>query len=490
MSLPKLTDRGSWLSGILLISMAAFALLWKLGAGTLAAWDEAIYAQVSKEIVQSGNWLTLHWQFAPWFEKPPVFLWITAAVYRVFGVNEFSARLPSAVSGLILLTVTYKTGTLAYNKRAGLLATVILFTGYHFLSFSRFGTMDVMLTLFIYTAVFGYLRARSDRRWWYFSSVACALGVMVKGAGGIVAPTAIVLALVLDRRLEEFRSRQFWQAGLIAFLIILPWHLLMVARYGREFINEYIGYHVIARTTSALEGHPSNYLYYVGRLIDGFFPFVIVAPSAVVSAIRHYNKDRTTRSWILLLLPGFVFVVYSAIPTRRPWYIVPLYPALAILIAGFITGFRQRFAGRPVFRRAITVVVALLLVVASLYSLLSFSLNQKPQEPIAQMARIAQSSSPADREPLILLVDGQHYYFAQVPLFYSNRAILQAYDSAPPLSEDAKRYANFIRLQDVVQTSDRNIIFRADDWQMLSHGYEVETISETDGLVYGKIKRK
>jgi 4-amino-4-deoxy-L-arabinose transferase-like glycosyltransferase len=469
--------------------MAAFALLWKLGAGTLAAWDEAIYAQVSKEIVQSGNWLTLNWQFAPWFEKPPLFMWITALFYHVFGVNEFAARFPSALSGLLLLELTYKIGKVACNKRVGLLGAVILFTCYHFLSFSRFGTMEVMLTLFIYVAVYAYLKARADRRCWYLAWVACALGIMVKGGGGVVGPAAIVLALVLDRRLSEFRSRQFWQAGLLALMIILPWHLLMVGWYGRQFINEYIGYHVIARITSALEGHSSNYLYYVGQLIDGFFPFVVVAPFAIVSAIRPHNKDRT-RSWILLLLPGFVFLLYTAIPTRRPWYIVPLYPALAILIAGFITRFRQRFAGRPVFRRATTVVAVLFLIVAGLYSLLSFSLNHKPKEPIAKLAGIAQSSSSDDREPLILLVDGQHYYFAQVPLFYSNRPILQTYDSAPPLSEDARRYANFIRLQDVVQSSDRNIIFRADDWQVLSHGYEVETISETDGLVYGKIKRK
>src|SRR5215211_3367672 len=85
---------------VLSLLVVAFALLWKLGAGSLAAWDEAIYAQVSKEIVQGGEWLTLHWQYANWFEKPPLFMWITAAFYRVLGVNEFAARLPSAISGL------------------------------------------------------------------------------------------------------------------------------------------------------------------------------------------------------------------------------------------------------------------------------------------------------------------------------------------------------------------------------------------------------
>ena len=81
----------------LLLLVAALALLWKLGAGSLAAWDEAIYAQVSKEILRSGDWLTPHWQYQPWFEKPPLFLWSTAFLYRLFGINEFWARVPAAL---------------------------------------------------------------------------------------------------------------------------------------------------------------------------------------------------------------------------------------------------------------------------------------------------------------------------------------------------------------------------------------------------------
>ena len=130
----------------LLILIATFSFLWKLGAGSLAAWDEAIYAQVSKEIAQSGYWLTLHWEYQPWFEKPPLFMWITAFFYRLFGVSEFWARLPSALSGIALVGVTYLIGKLTSGKRVGFLAALILLTCYHFLSFSRFGTMDVMLT--------------------------------------------------------------------------------------------------------------------------------------------------------------------------------------------------------------------------------------------------------------------------------------------------------------------------------------------------------
>src|SRR5215213_3069213 len=445
-------SRSLWI--VLSLVVVAFALLYKLGAGSLAAWDEAIYAQVSKEIAQGGEWLTLHWQYADWFEKPPLFMWITAVFYRVLGVNEFATRLPSAISGLALLVVTYNIGRIAYSKRVGWLAAIVLFTCYHFLSFSRFGTMEVMLTLFTYLAVYGYLRAAIDQRWWYLVWTACALGVMVKGAGGIVGPAVVVLAMLFDKRLAEFRSRHFWQAVLLALAIVLPWHALMYAWYGRGFINEYLGYHVIARVTTTLEGHSSSYLYYVGRVIDGFFPMILVAPFAVVSEVR--KKDAAS-SWILLVPIAFVFLVYTAIPTRRPWYIIPIYPALAILIAAFVVRLWQAYSLRRASRRAITAITVVLLVVAALYSLTSLYLNHRPEEPAVKLARLARSTSQNDRAPLIMFTNAQPYY-AQVPLFYSNRPVVQAYDSTPPASEDAKRYVSFVRLADVVGDSDTRII--------------------------------
>ena len=474
---------------ILLLVVAAFALLWKLGTGSLAAWDEAIYAEVSREIVESGNWLTLHWQSFGWFEKPPLFMWVTALFDRIFGISEFSARFPSALSGLALIAVTYVVGKAAYGKRVGLLAAVILLTCYHFLSFARFGTMEVMLTLFTYLAVYGYVRTINDRRWWYLVWSACAVALMIKGAGGLIAPGAIVLALIFDKRLSEsIRSRHFWFACLLGALIVAPWHVLMLVRHGRVFITEYIGYHVIARATTTLEGNPSSPLYYVARLIDGFFPFILLAPFAIVSEIRNRKKEER-RSWVLLALAGFVFLFFTMIPTRRPWYIVPLYPALAIIIAGFVVRFHQAYSSRPLVRRTITVSTSLLLIVGGLYSFASLTLNRRPAEPVAKLARLAQSTDPNDREPLLLFSQTQPFH-AQVPVFYSKRPVLQVFESAAPASEDSKRYVNFVSLGEVLGESERRIILQKNDEKLLAEKYALRVIAEDDELVYGTIKRK
>jgi 4-amino-4-deoxy-L-arabinose transferase-like glycosyltransferase len=480
----------SFLPISLLVLITTFSLLWKLGTGSLAAWDEAIYAQVSKEIAQSGDGLTLHWEYQPWFEKPPLFMWITAFFYRLFGVSEFWARVPSALSGIALLWVTYLIGKFAYGRRVGFLAAVICLTCYHFLSFSRFGTMDVMLTLFTYLALYAYLRLNNEnQKWWYVVWSSCALGLMVKGAGGVIAPAAIMLALVFDKRFNAaMRSRHFWQGVLLAVLLAAPWHVLMCVWYGRAFIDEYIGYHVIARSTTTLEGHASGYFYYIGKLVDGFFPWCLLVPFAVISTVKRNLKDRS-RSWILLLLSGLVFGLYTVIPTRRPWYIVPLYPALAILIAVFISNLYQNYQSRPIYRRLVTAACAILIIVGGLYSFVSLYFNHKPEEPVAKLSRLAQSASPDDKDSLVLLY-GVEPIYSQIPLFYSNRLIQQTYTSSEPISEDAKRYVNYENLAGVTQASTKRLILRKEDIQRLSVDYDIHVLAEDDSLAYATIKHR
>jgi hypothetical protein len=311
---------------------------------------------------------------------------------------------------------------------------------------------------------------------------------MVKGAGGVIAPAGITLALVFDKRFSAaLRSRHFWQGVLLAALLVAPWHILMCVWYGRAFIDEYIGYHVIARSTRTLEGHASGYFYYIGKLVDGFFPWCLLVPFAVISIVNRSLNDQS-RSWILLLLSGLVFALYTVIPTRRPWYIVPLYPALAILIAVFISNLYQN-QSRPIYRRLVTAACAVLIIVGGLYSFVSLYFNHNPEEPVAKLSRLAQSTSPDDRDSLVLH-SGVEPIYSQIPLFYSNRLIQQTYTSSEPVSEDAKRYVNYENLARVTQASTKRLILRKEDIQRLSVDYEIQVLAEDDSLAYATIKHR
>jgi 4-amino-4-deoxy-L-arabinose transferase-like glycosyltransferase len=373
-----------------------------------------------------------------------------------------------------------------------LLAAAVLLTSYHFISFARFGTMDVMLALFTMLAAYGCLRLRAGAgggRWWYLIWIAVALALMLKGAGGLVAPAVVVLALLLDKRLgAALGSPHFWMGCLLALLIVAPWHALMLARYRREFVEEYVGYHVVARLTHPLEGHASGHLYYVARLVDGFFPWVLLAPFAFVSDVRE-NLRGESRSRIFLIIAALVFVVYTLIPTRRPWYVVPLYPALAILVAAFVLRLYRARLLRPTHRRAFVAACVLLLLVGGAYTAISLRLNRNADAPLARLSRLAAGADASDAEPLVLFSESEPFY-AQTALLYGDRPVRQAYAASEPPGEDAKRYVDYERLDDVLGGETRRVILSRDDAARLFAGYDIKVIAEDAPLVYATIKRR
>lgn len=321
---------------LILIILSTTVFLAKLGQGSLNDWDEAIYAQVSKEIVSSGNWLTLHWNYYEWFHKPPLFMWSTSLLYSIFGVNEFWARASSALSGIATVIITYLIGKLIYDQKVGFLAGLILLTSYQFVAQSRFGTTDIMLTMFVSMAIYGYLKVTRDQgqeAWWYLIGLCCGLSIMTKGVAGLLAPLIIIVSVITDKKvMTTLRSIYFWQGVFCCFLVFLPWHIFMYLTHGQNFWETYLGYHVINRATTAIEGHNKERMYYLFSLKGFFFPWFYLLPFAIVIKLREIfaRQDKQT---ILVNLLLVTFCVYTIANTKLPWYIVPIYPALAIYVS-------------------------------------------------------------------------------------------------------------------------------------------------------------
>jgi 4-amino-4-deoxy-L-arabinose transferase-like glycosyltransferase len=357
-----------WVLGLLLLTVLVL-LSWRLGAASLNDWDEAIYAQVAKEIVTSGDWLTLHWGYAPWFHKPPLFMWITAILFQLFGISEFWARFPSVLAGVGLVGCTYliangiavriqgqsqgqlqgqsqsqSRGQLQSSQAIGLLSAAVLLTNYTFVHFSRFGTTDVALTLFSYLAIYAYLQV-GQRRWaWCGMWVAIAAAVMTKGVAGLGIAIALFLTLLITRRLgQALQCREFWVGVGLAGLIVIPWHVAMIALHGSAFIDQYFLYHVVERSMgSGLEGNDGGPFFYFAALGKGFFPWVYLLPLALFQQVRTFSfrtfsfrtfSSQGKSNW--RILPIFVAVVFggfSLASTKLSWYIIPIYPALSIWV--------------------------------------------------------------------------------------------------------------------------------------------------------------
>jgi 4-amino-4-deoxy-L-arabinose transferase-like glycosyltransferase len=344
----SLTDeRARWsdyLPIALLCAGAALMLFWRLGLRSLEDWDEALYMQMCKEMVQTGNWLTLHLDGKPWYDKPPLFFWATSLLYKLFGITEFTSRAVSAASGVGVLAVTWLIGRRAYDAATGMVAGVILLSSYQFVWSSRFATTDIMLTFFLLLAVYGYLRLQTDGpRMWYAICLAITAAFMIKSAAAVVAPAAIALCAVLDRQaLRWLRTRQFWLAVLLSLAVMLPWHAYMLALHGEAFWRVYFGWNLVERATSTFDQHVGGPEYYFHRLYRYFFPWVLLAVFAVAAEIEQFVRGRT-RGRIVLVFTLVVLLLYTVVKTKLRWYIVPLYPTLALSCAALVVrAVRQR----------------------------------------------------------------------------------------------------------------------------------------------------
>ncbi len=505
---------GPW--PVLLVCLLAAALILPgLGKASLKDWDEAIYSQISKEIVESGDWLTLHWGHQLWFEKPPLLMWGTAAFYRVFGINEFSSRIVSALAGIVLVGLTCVIGRRLYGTTVGILSGVILITGSEFLYRARFGTTDVLLTLFIFVAIYAYLRLDDgDGRWWYLVWSAAALAVMTKGAAAVIVPAVIGLSVLLDGTLGHvLRSRKFWEGFALALLVVAPWHIAMHLKYGRTFWQNYLGIHVLSRAVAPLSTYyTGGRAFYLSVLQSEFFPWFYLVPFALAITLGALLRKEVPQSRILILEVMAVFGLYTMVRTKFPWYVTPLYPPLAILTANMLeqvyrnlrgiafTGliiaccFSSLFAspwlvfafGGLAFLcvvwafgsndsdhalRAAAVVLSLFLLASAIELLPSH--YRDGIAPVATLGRIA-AASPENREPLLVLDRPYGGTPGPTLMYYSDRPVewAQTYGDLPQFFKNGNSKSVIIG---------RNIL------DSVSRDYRVEVLAESGSLLYVRL---
>ena len=324
------------LSTALAALLAALALLPRLGARALTDWDEAIYAEVAREMLRFGA-LVPHWNYGLWLEKPPLAMWLTAVLYRILGVNEFAARACSALSGVATVALLHAFLARTRSTLAAWLSTAILLGTFGFLHSCHTGEVDILLAFTCTLSLLGLARIpASPRSGWVLFWTGFALSAMTKGAASIVLPlTAAAFAAIPPRPLRL--TRHLWPGFAVFLFLVLPWHLVMLHRFGSLFLHEYLGFHVLTRSTHQIEGHTTHWWFYLKVLFVAAPPFALLYPSALTRALRPRTPnadDASLQPWAFFAL--ITLGLYTLVQTRLPQYIVPAYPALALLTAVYL----------------------------------------------------------------------------------------------------------------------------------------------------------
>ncbi|MDD3594567.1 MAG: glycosyltransferase family 39 protein [Candidatus Gastranaerophilales bacterium] len=352
----------SVLSAVLILLLACFfVLFYGLGSYPFIDVDETRYAIMAREILLSHDWVTMQFNFEPFFDKPPLYFWLVAISYKIFGVmSSFAARLPVALLAAVSVFATYYFVKRVKSNISGLVSALILLTMLEFTVLARISIIDMVfaaiLTLSVYSgALTNFCEEKNEKFYWYVSYALMGLAILAKGLVGFVLPFGILFVFaVFTKRLKNFFNPvNIIPSFIIMLLVSMPWYVAMYQKHGMIFIEEHIIRHHFGRFIDSgglKEKEPV--WYFIPVLLIGIFPYVFNFLALIIKQTKNavllggevFGKiqdwfvelDNSKKLNIFALVYAVcVFGFFSISSGKLPTYILPMFPAVAILLGNF-----------------------------------------------------------------------------------------------------------------------------------------------------------
>jgi 4-amino-4-deoxy-L-arabinose transferase-like glycosyltransferase len=333
--------------------LLAVAIIWfgNIEYRKLIKPDEGRYAEIPREMVVSGDWVTPRLNDLKYFEKPPLQYWATATAYELFGEHQWTSRLWAALTGFVGLLLVWFAGTRLFGCAAGRYAAVLLGGSLLYVLLGHINTLDMGVTFFITLGIVGLLLgqqtesdARTRRNWMVLAWGAMALAVLSKGLMGLVLPgAALFLYSVLQRDIGVWK-RMHWGMGLLLFLLVAaPWFYL-VMKANPEFFQRFFIYEHYTRFTTKDLGRYQPWYYFVPVLLLGMLPWTVLMFDTMLRTWK--GSRRTDKTFnperFLLIWAVFIYLFFSVSGSKLPSYLLPMFPALALLMGKQLAGMSER----------------------------------------------------------------------------------------------------------------------------------------------------
>jgi len=327
---------------IALIGLIIFSFFTSLGSVPLFDEDEGAYAEVTREMRESGDFITPRLNGVPFFHKPPLIYWVQAISIAAFGENEFALRLPSVIAAIFWVMCLFAFTRRTVGLAAAWYAAVFLVSGLQTTLIAKAAIADALLNLFISLTcfqIFDYY-TNNKRRHIIAAFGFMALGVMTKGFVAVIIPfMASGIFFVLERRFRDWLRAFICPWGWLIFLLIAaPWYLLLYHMYGKAFIDEIYVTQNVNRFFMVFEGHSGSVFYYLPVLLIGLMPHTAFLLKAA-SSLRFLWKSPVNRFGLIWF--GFVLVFFSLAATKLHHYIVYGYPPLLLMMAQVVNRVRR-----------------------------------------------------------------------------------------------------------------------------------------------------
>jgi 4-amino-4-deoxy-L-arabinose transferase-like glycosyltransferase len=414
----------------LIIIILICAVLFFLGLGVRGLWspDETRYAAVSKEMVDSGDWVMLHRNGEIYAQKPPVFFWLISIFSVLLGrFSEFSVRLPSALAATGGAVITYFFSRRLFNERVALFSSIILVTSLAYLGAARWVILDPLLTFFSVSAIYLLylgLNGPNKRLITYPLAFALmALGTLTKGPVGFILPMLVVILyayFIKDTR--SLFTKEFIVGFTIFILIVLSWLVPACLRGGEAYAKELLLTQIFGRFVAAFDHKEPFYFYFIRFPLE-FMPWTVFLPPAVVFLIKNKKGENAVKLIFIWFISILIFFTLSK--SKNDLYILPLYPAAAIAVACY---WENKMSGNP---RTLIYITAAMIILNTVLTYLVLPIFDRYKSPKYFSQRIVTHLKP---DELLLTFRTNPVYW----LYYCNRSHIKELDDYDKLDKYLK----------------------------------------------------
>jgi len=332
--------------------LVAVAIIWfsNLEYRTLIKPDEGRYAEIPREMVASGDWVTPRLNELKYFEKPPLQYWATATAYTLFGEHQWTSRLWAGLTGFAGILLVWFAGLRLFGREAAGYAALLLSSSLLYVLMAHINTLDMGVTFFLTLGIVGLLlgQVQADRKkqrnWMLVAWAGLALAVLSKGLMGLILPGAALFIYCMVQRDFGVLKRMHWLPGLaVFFAITVPWFVL-VMQANPEFFERFFIYEHYTRFTSTVHGRYHPWHYFIPILLAGALPWTMLMFDTMWRTLRNnavpkktFNSER-----FLLIWAVFIYVFFSISGSKLPSYLLPMFPVLALLMGKRIAVMRER----------------------------------------------------------------------------------------------------------------------------------------------------
>ncbi len=327
---------------LLILSYAFF--FYGIGDYSLKEPDEGRYAEIPREMNELQDYTVPHLNYVRYFEKPPLLYWADALSFKVFGVNEWAFRFPNALCAFLCVICLYIFIRRWFNEQMAFLSSIILTTSFGFFSMARIVTTDMLFAFWLFLsllAFYGFYREKKPF-FIYLFYTAIAAATLAKGPVALILMGGTILIFLLTERNFRFIKEMKLVKGLAIYLLItLPW-IIAISLREKEFLYFFFMDQHILRFLTSKHKRSGPMYYFLPVLFGSMFPWSIFIPRAIA------NIWKTKELRLMLIWVFVVFTFFSVSGSKLPPYILPMFPAMAVILGYLFYDKWQSQVTRPV----------------------------------------------------------------------------------------------------------------------------------------------